>query len=165
MNPAIRSTQANVLRSMIRTVILYRKHIHPLRWASVDIPTEQIWRTYHVQTERWLEAKAVGLSVFRHIHAPAYAAGAAAFLICDHGHSKQDMLQFMKQLSTGELAKDNPLCSLRRIMSTYAIHKGSADYEPLAFMLRGWNLHLASARVDVISWKPEDGMPRIASQP
>lgn len=165
LSPGTRATQTYMMATMIRSVILYRRRIHPLQWPATATTPEQISRAFYAQKERWLDCKAIGLGLFRSIHAPAYAGGAAAFLLADHGHSRERTLDFMRQLATADLPEHSPLASLRRIMQTYAVQRENhPHYEPLAYILRAWNLWVTNSKVDIITWKPEDGMPRISCE-
>lgn len=156
--------RTTTISAIIRQVMLYRRRMHPLRWDETETPVVDIAKLYYAQRDHWHECKAIGVAVFRGIHAPAASVGAAAHLICDQGNHKTAMLAFMDQLAGGPLPPRSPLMSLRRIMSTYAIQNGRPEYEPLAYLLRTWNLYADNAKVDIITWRPDDGMPRISKR-
>jgi hypothetical protein len=150
--------------SMLRLVCLYRRRAIPVaHWQRMQVDPAEIGRLFYSHRERVMECRRLGIGVFHAVHAPAPVAAASAFILCDNGVDLASVNRFMIGLCGGNLHHGDPRSSLRRIMRAYAAQREShPDYEILAYMLRTWNLYVSAASVAAVTWKPEDGLPRIA---
>jgi len=149
--------------SMLRLVLLYRRRtIRVEHWQRIQVDPAGIGRLFHQQRERVMECRRLGIGVFHATGAPATIAAASAFILGDNGVDLASINRFMVGLCGGPLKEGDPRISLRRILRAYAAQREShPDYELLAFLLRTWNLYATNTPTAAVTWKREDGMPRI----
>jgi hypothetical protein len=158
-------TQSTLTETMLRLVALYRRRKLPVtQWERTSVDPADLARIRDDRPERVAECRRLGIGIFHAISLPASIGAAAAHLILDHGSDIASVNRFVVGLCGGSLPYGDPRLSLRRICRGYAAQANPRpDYEMLAYVLRTWNIYVTGKRASAVTWKVDDGMPRIGS--
>lgn len=161
-------TEPRIEEDAARLVALYRAHVPIDAWPKAT-PAPGIMRDVIRDPRGTLgTALLVAIVANQHIHVPVRPTAAVVYLLLDEGYSLDPIVRYIAPQSAEpiELLRDmhprDPRVSIARIMvNRHAQHEPHADYEAMAYLLRGWNLWVVGRRVQAVRWQPDWGMPRI----
>jgi hypothetical protein len=150
--------------AIARLVCLYKtRGLTIYEWNTHKITQGTIIRFINHDLMKIRASLTIARDASRYMSATLPSAGAAAYIIMDSGHEPSIAHRFLAP--HGEtLNLGDPRISLARIMRLYAgARDDHPDWECLAYMLRAWNLYNAKRRVAHVTWKPDDGIPRVSN--
>ena len=160
--------QATV-RAVATAVCRYHtRGVTPYTWADTPVPDNHVNLLLRDHRTGLRVALAVGREAHLWMAAPVGPAATAAYLLMETGNTVDDVRRFLAPGVTdteppGDVDYEDPRLSLRRVMLLHATHtQPHPEHETLAYILKAWHLWVSGAVARQVTWRPDDGMPRIA---